>query len=361
MLAALALLLIVTGRAACEPLLLAGLLPLDDGLAARWPWSGAWTWPVGAACDLSRPSPDGEPAWRLLRGFCAAANAADVHRGADFGNGRGHDPVHAAAHGIVVTVSDHSDGGGFGSYVVLAHRLREGGLAYSVYSHLAAGSILVREGDRVWAGGKLGEVGRSGRATTDHLHFEVRLARDPALRWEHAPAVDPLAYVERRLPARLADTSWAAPYLDWADRAGLIEPGTLATDALSRSVWQLMLSRAALLPLMDPPRDAASLREALIESGILPQREHASLRRVAAWRDLRRDLEPLLALGTRLPPGPLEPALHHAACLRRFGLERPARELGALHRDVPPSVADACLLLADLAASGPPSPAPGSP
>ena len=351
----------MTGQVASEPLLLAGLLPLDDSLAARWPWSGAWTWPVGSACELYRPSLDGEPAWRLLRGFSPAADPAQLHRGADFGNGRARDPVHAAAHGVVVTVSDHTDGGGFGSYVVLAHRRREGGLAYSVYSHLTAGSIRVREGHCVWAGETLGEVGRSGRATADHLHFEVRLARDPALRWEHAPAVDPLAYIERRLPARLADTSWAAPYLDWADRAGLIETGTRATDALTREAWQLMLSRAARLPLMDPPRDAPSLREALIEHGVLPEREHASLRRTAAWRDLRRDLASLTALGTRLPPGPLEPNRHRAACLSRLGLEQPTSELGALHRGIPPSVADACLLLADLAACGPPSPPPDDP
>jgi hypothetical protein len=351
----LALLAATPGWVACEPLRLAGLLPLDDSLAARWPWSGAWIWPVGAAGDLARPSPAGEPAWRLLRGFSATG---DTHRGADFGNGRARDAVRAAAHGVVVTVNDLPDGSGFGSHVVLAHRLREGGLAYSVYSHLRTGSARVREGQCVWAGEPLGEVGRSGRATTDHLHFEVRLAHDPALRWERAPAVDPLAYVEGRLPAHRADTSWAAPYLDWADRAGLIEPGARGDDALARETWQQMLSRAARLPLMDPPRDAPSLRETLIEHGVLPEREHAPLRRTTTWRDLRRDLAPLAALGTRLPTGPLETTLHRSACRCRFDLEQPAHDLSALHRRAPPTVADACLLLADLTTCAPPAPAP---
>jgi hypothetical protein len=353
-----ALLLVTPVWVAGEPLLLAGLLPLDDSVAARWPCSGAWTWPVGAASDLLQPSPAGEPAWRLLRGFSCAGDPAQPHRGTDFGNGRACDAVRAAAHGMVVTANDHVDGGGFGSHVVLAHRLREGGIAYSVYSHLVAGSIRVREGQCVWAGETLGEVGRSGRATTDHLHFEVRLAHDPALRWEHAPAVDPVRYVEQRLPAYRADTSWAAPYLDWADRAGLIGPGARADDALAREAWQRMLALAARLPLMDPPRDAASLREALIERGVLPEREHAPLRRATAWRDLRRDLAPLAALGTRLPPGPLEATQHRLACLGRFRLEQPARELGALHRTTPPTVADACLLLADLATGAAAAPAP---
>ena len=358
---ALALVLAPCGTATGEPLLLAGLLPLDDSLAARWPWSGAWTWPVGSACELFRPSLAGEPAWRLLRGYCGSGAPSQAHRGADVGNGRARDAVRATAHGVVVVVVNHADDSGFGSHLVLAHRRREGGIAYSVYSHLVSGSIRVSEGQRVWAGETLGEVGRSGHATTDHLHFEVRLAPDPGLRWERAPAVDPLAYVEQRLPAHRADTSWAAPYLEWADCAGLIEPGMRETDALSREAWQHMLSLAARLPLMDPPCDAPSLREALIELGVLPEREHAALRRATAWRELRRDLASLAALGTRLPPGPLEPALHRSACLCRFGLEQPTRDIGALHRAIPPTVADACLLLADLAACAPPIPAPADP
>jgi hypothetical protein len=94
---------------------------------------------------------------------------------------------------------------------------------------------------------------------------------------------------------------------------------------------------------------------------VLPEREHAALRRATAWRELRRDLASLAALGTRLPPGPLEPAMHRSACLCRFGLEQPTRDIGALHRAIPPTVADACLLLADLAACAPPIPAPADP
>jgi len=346
----LAVLATAPGMVSGEPLMLAGLLPLDDNLAARWPWSGAWIWPVGTACDFARSSSPGEPDWRLLRGF---SRSGDTHLGADFANGRARDAVCAAAHGVVVTVKDLPDGSGFGSHVVMAHRLREGGIAYSVYSHLRTGSARVREGWCAWAGEPLGEVGRSGHATTNHLHFEVRLAHDPGLRWERAPAVDPITFVERRLPGHRADTSWAAPYLDWADRAGLIEPTARAADPLSREAWQQVLSRAARLPLMDPPRDASSLRETLIELGVLPEREHAPLRRATAWRDLRRDLVSLAALGTRLPPGPIETTLHRSACLLRYHLERPAQHPGALYRGAPPTVADACLLLADLVADAP--------
>ncbi len=366
-LAALAILLAVPVLAARErllpalatqepPLLLGGLLPLDDSTAARWPWAGAWTWPLGAACDFTRPSPAGEPEWRLLRGFTISGN---VHYGADLGNGRGGDVVHAAANGLVVVVRDRPDGSGFGSHVVLAHRLLDGDIAYSVYSHLRSGSPLVREGQRIWAGAPLGKVGRSGHATAEHLHFEVHQTSDPAVRWENEATVDPLPFVDQRLPAHRADTSWAGPYLDWAERAGLIEPAWQADEPLSRATWQRILARAARLPLMDLPPDAASLRETLVDAGVLPMREHAALRHTAAWRDLRRDLASLVAYGANLPPAPLEEALHRLTCRQRFRLESPAKDLDGLYRGAPPTVADACLLLADLGAgTPPPSPAP---
>ncbi len=338
------------------PLLLGGLLPLDDATTARWPWTGAWTWPLGAACDFTRPSPAGEPEWHLLRGFTISG---DVHFGADLANGRGGDVVHAAANGLVVVVHDRPDGSGFGSHVVLAHRLLDGEIAYSVYSHLRSGSTRVREGHRVWAGEPLGEVGRSGRATTEHLHFEVRQTRDPAARWENEATIDPLPFLEQRLPVHRADTSWAGPYLDWAERAGLIEPAWQADEPLTRATWQRILARAARLPLVDLPPDAGSLRETLVDAGVLPMREHAALRRTAAWRDLRRDLASLVTYGANLPPAAFDATLHRSACLRRFQLERPAQDLGALYRGAPPTLADACLLLADLATSPlPPPPAP---
>ena len=333
------------------PLLLGGLLPLDDGITARWPWAGAWTWPLGAACDFTRPSPAGEPEWHLLRGFTISG---DVHFGADLGNGRGGDVVHAAANGLVIVVHDRPDGSGFGSHVVLAHRLLDGEIAYSVYSHLRSGSTRVREGHRVWAGAPLGEVGRSGHATTEHLHFEVRQTRDPAARWENEATVDPLPFLKQRLPVHRPDTSWAGLYLDWAERAGLIEPARQANEPLARANWQRILARAARLPLMDLPHDAGSLRETLVDAGVLPMREHAALGRAATWRELRRDLASLVAYGANLPPAPLDEALHRSACLLRFHLERPAHDLGALYRGAPPTVADACLLLADLIAGAPP-------
>jgi lipoprotein NlpD len=84
--------------------------------------------------------------------------------------------VGAAAAGRVVYAGEQA---GYGSIVIVRH---DGGLL-TVYAH--ASELLVREGDRVEQGSPVARVGRSGRTTGPHLHFEVRegtRSRDP-LRW----------------------------------------------------------------------------------------------------------------------------------------------------------------------------------
>jgi hypothetical protein len=44
---------------------------------------------------------------------------------------------------------------------------------YANYAHLKAGSVTVREGDRVVKGQQIGELGNSGSSTGAHLHFHV--------------------------------------------------------------------------------------------------------------------------------------------------------------------------------------------
>ncbi len=82
--------------------------------------------------------------------------------------------VHAAAAGRVI----HADASlaGYGKMIIVKHSDR-----YStVYAHNSR--ILVRVGQFVEKGQKIAEVGRTGRASAPHLHFEVRYdgrARDP--------------------------------------------------------------------------------------------------------------------------------------------------------------------------------------
>ena len=94
------------------------------------------------------------------------------HRGVDIKAPRGA-PIHAAAPGIVVFSGRQSS---YGRVIKIAH---PNGLT-TIYAHNSANFVKV--GDRVRGGALIGAVGRTGHATANHLHFEVRrqdVARDP--------------------------------------------------------------------------------------------------------------------------------------------------------------------------------------
>jgi murein DD-endopeptidase MepM/ murein hydrolase activator NlpD len=86
--------------------------------------------------------------------------------------------VRAAEQGIVVYAGDGLRG--YGNAIVLDH----GESVTTLYGHLEA--IRVESGDALPAGARIGTVGRSGNATTPHLHFEIRVDGEP---------VDPLPHL----------------------------------------------------------------------------------------------------------------------------------------------------------------------
>jgi len=64
-----------------------------------------------------------------------------------------------------------NDGGGYGNYIVIQED--NTGKCF-LYAHLKAGTVTLRNGDKVSAGQKIGVMGSSGDAGHMHLHFEVR-------------------------------------------------------------------------------------------------------------------------------------------------------------------------------------------
>ncbi len=86
------------------------------------------------------------------------------HEGIDVIAGEG-TPVQAAAGGVVVYADFHPQ---YGNMIEIDH----GNDLISRYAHTS--KRLVKVGDVVLRGAKVGEVGRTGRATGAHLHFEVR-------------------------------------------------------------------------------------------------------------------------------------------------------------------------------------------
>lgn len=91
------------------------------------------------------------------------------HSGADFPSKSG-TPVAAAGEGVVTFAGRAS---GYGNMILIDH----GGGVATLYGHLRR--IEVDRGFRIAAGDRIGQVGRTGRATGPHLHFEVRVDGHP--------------------------------------------------------------------------------------------------------------------------------------------------------------------------------------
>ena len=88
-----------------------------------------------------------------------------MHSGVDLKT-KPSDPIYAAFDGVVTMSQVYS---GYGNCVVLRHA---NGLE-TLYSHNVKN--LVKVGDQVKCGQQIALTGRTGRATTEHLHFEVRV------------------------------------------------------------------------------------------------------------------------------------------------------------------------------------------
>jgi murein DD-endopeptidase MepM/ murein hydrolase activator NlpD len=103
-------------------------------------------------------------------------NQREFHKGVDIATRIG-TPVVATADGLVVSAGRE---GHYGNMVTINH-------GYSLktrYGHLH--KFRVKKGAQVKRGQIIGEVGRSGRCTGPHLHYEVHLDGVP---------VNPLRYV----------------------------------------------------------------------------------------------------------------------------------------------------------------------
>ncbi|GAK08249.1 M23 family metallopeptidase [Geomicrobium sp. JCM 19038] len=112
------------------------------------------------------------------------------------------EPVIASAAGRVVDavthISDNEPVGKMneqqplGNYVVIEHEHGE----YSFTAHLQQFSVLVRVGESVKAGQKIGNCGNSGNSSEAHIHFQVsngpEFQSSSSLRIQFQPAIAPI-------------------------------------------------------------------------------------------------------------------------------------------------------------------------
>lgn len=105
---------------------------------------------------------------------------AEFHSGVDFAYSEG-TPIIATAPGYIIRAVRAPESG-YGKYVRIHH-----GFGFtSLYAHCK--DLNVEEGEFVERGQIIAYIGRTGRTTGDHLHYEIQLGLDTA--------TDPLPYVK---------------------------------------------------------------------------------------------------------------------------------------------------------------------
>lgn len=94
-----------------------------------------------------------------------------LHAGVDIVTGRKNTAIIAPEDGVVVEARKSTAiGGGYGWFV----KYRGVSGATHLMAHMVENSIVVKKGDRIKQGQKLGVMGSSGASTGIHLHWEVR-------------------------------------------------------------------------------------------------------------------------------------------------------------------------------------------
>lgn len=105
----------------------------------------------------------------------------DFHNGIDLVGGN---EIVATADGEVVNTRNEGKQYGNGCYVRIKH---SNGL-YTLYYHLKSGSVTVKKGEKVTKGQVIGIIGKTGKATGVHLHYQID-------KGSSASAIDPTEYV----------------------------------------------------------------------------------------------------------------------------------------------------------------------
>ena len=115
-----------------------------------------------------------------------------IHYGIDV-VGEGYTLAWETAHSDGVVVATRNDcnwfeAGSYGNYVKIKH---DNGY-YTLYGHIAYGTVKVNVGDRVSRGQVIGYLGNTGESYGAHLHWEVRDKDDVK--------IDPTPYLDADLP-----------------------------------------------------------------------------------------------------------------------------------------------------------------
>ena len=298
------------------------------------PVAGMFVYPVGNETDYSRPH-EGEPfGFYVSDGYLAQRGKKKkrVHFGVDLSNGRGGYTVRSVGSGVVVVADANSrvkvtkkvkvktpvvkNGKktyvtktktktswkwrtGWGNHVVVRHRLPNGETIFSLYAHLMPKSVTVKVGDVVAAAQPVGKVGRTGRASSAHLHLEIRKTipgenedpvegggngsdpeeeeprRPPELRsFKTVSTIDPMAFLAENVRTfeDLEGGTWQTRYAMAACRDGLLtgDRDKFRPDgAITREDFYGALVTAFRFTTPFTTQQWSSIADALVDAGVL--------------------------------------------------------------------------------------------
>jgi len=118
------------------------------------------------------------------------SGAMAFHAGVDISAAMG-TPVRAAADGIVIQAEVSS---GYGKLIVIDH----GNGITTYYAHLSRFDVV--DGQEVRRGQVIGATGKSGRAVSPHLHYEVRIGGSPVNPYQFLARASSAAAAKRDFP-----------------------------------------------------------------------------------------------------------------------------------------------------------------
>ncbi len=168
-------------------------------------------WPVGSETSTSGNIYGGNPTATTVTskfGMRTLNGTTKMHSGVDISGGSScfENVIIASKGGIVIETNDtcptvgslgDTCGSSLGNYVKIQHS--DGNT--TTYGHMSSGSIVVKAGDSVSQGQKLGLMGSSGNSTGCHLHFTLKLGG--------TSAVDPLDYISATNPRPISAANYA--------------------------------------------------------------------------------------------------------------------------------------------------------
>jgi hypothetical protein len=209
-------------------LVLAGLCSADDTASVRM--ADGFGLPVGL---------DNGKKYYKARGMRPNGHLGEDWNGVGGGNTDLGDPVYATANGLVVYARDFRSG--WGNVVIVRHAYSErGDIRYvdSLYGHLDR--LMVKEGQRVDRGDKVGTIGTAHGQYPAHLHFEMRkdirigMYRSMFPR-DYRSYFDPTQFVLTHQQASGGGKMVAVPVNTFPNQSGFQQAGRIVAENRTRS------------------------------------------------------------------------------------------------------------------------------